>query len=252
MKIILVAICGVIGFGGLQAALAQGRQTQQPSLMSIVGEPFSGVRTYQGARNFIGGNRIDRGTTERLYRDGKGRTRVERDTPAEVLARNPRMEPVQITINDPLSGDRIELRAQSKTAMIFHGGAAPAAAPLKTEPPVSFVFAGRVYSGTDQGWSKPAALGEKSFDGLRATGQRRQYTLPIGVVGNEKPIVVTVDQWFSPELSLIVARTGTTSIAGEFGMQVENIVHGEPDAGLFLIPADYRRVDVPAREARVH
>ncbi len=58
-------------------------------------------------------------------------------------------------------------------------------------------------------------------------------------------------RWISgsaPELSLIVARSGTSSIAGEFGMQVENIVHGEPDAGLFLIPSDYTRVEVPQRQ----
>lgn len=253
MKFLLVALCGVMGFGGSQAALAQARQPpQQVALVSIVGEPFSAVRTWQGSRSFIGGNRIDRGTTERLYRDRQGRTRVERDTPAQVLANNPRVEPVQITINDPLSGDRIELQAQSKTAMIFHGGSTPAVAPMKTQPPVTIVFAGHLYDANDQGWSKPASLGEKSFDGVRATGQRRQYTVPVGTIGNEKPIVLSVDQWFSPELSLIVARTGTSSIAGEFGMQVENIVHGEPDAGLFLIPADYRRVEVPARQAQAH
>jgi hypothetical protein len=250
MKIAIVAVCGAIGFVGSQAALAQAARPQQPALVSIVGEPFSGVRTWQGSRSFIGGNRIDRGTSERLYRDGQGRTRVEREIPAQVLANNPHMEPVQITINDPLSGDRIELQARSKTALVFHGGSTPAVAPLKSQPPVSVTFAGHLYTGADQGWSKPASLGEKSFDGVRATGQRRQYTVPVGTIGNEKPIVLTVDQWFSPELSLIVARTGTSSIAGEFGMQVENIVHGEPDAALFLIPADYTRVEMPARQAK--
>lgn len=251
MKLALVALCGAIGFVGSQGALAQARP-QQVSLVSIVGEPFSGVRTWQGSRSFVDGNRIDRGTTERLYRDGKGRTRVEREVPEQVLANNPHMEPVQITINDPLNGDRIELRARSKTALVFRGGSTPAMAPPKAQPPVSVVFAGHLYDGSDKGWSKAASLGEKSFDGVRASGQRRQYTVPVGTIGNEKPIVLTVDQWFSPELSLIVARNGTSSIAGEFGMQVENIVHGEPDAGLFLIPADYTRVDVPQRQATAH
>lgn len=247
MRTVIVAVFGVMGLVAAQAALPQVRQ-QSPSLLSIIGEPFSGVRTSQGARNFVGGNRIDRGTTERLYRDGQGRTRVERDVPAQVLANNPQMEPVQITINDPLSGDRIELQARSKTALIFHGGSTPARAPLKSEPPVTVGFAGHQYDTLDPGWSKPTSLGEKSFDGLRATGQRRQYTVPVGTIGNEKPILLTVDQWFSPELSLVVARSGTSSIAGEFGMQVENLVHGEPAAGLFQVPTDYRRVEVPARQ----
>jgi hypothetical protein len=247
MKVAFIALCAAVGIAGSQVALSQAQQ--QPALVSIVGEPFSGVRTWQGARSFIDGNRVDRGTTERLYRDGQGRTRVERDVPAQVLANNPRMEPVQITINDPVSGDRIELHASSKTAMIFRGRAMPAVPPLKDSPPVSIVFAGHLYNGSEPGWSKATLLGEKSFDGLQARGQRRQYTLPIGTFGNEQPVMLTVDQWFSPELSLVVARSGTSSIGGEFGMQIENIVHGEPDAGLFLIPSDYTRVEVPQRQA---
>jgi len=47
----------------------------------------------------------------------------------------------------------------------------------------------------------------------------------------------------------VIARNATSSLAGELGMQVENIVHGEPAAGLFLIPSDYTRVEVPRRQA---
>jgi len=245
MKMPLIALCAAIGFSPVAFAQAQ----QAPSLVSIVGEPFSGVRTWQNSRNFIGGNRIDRGTTERLYRDGQGRTRVERDVPPEVLANHPKREPVQITLNDPLSGDRIELRPRSKTAVVLRGRAWPAVAPSKSMPPVSVMFAGHAYTSRDAGWSPVVQLGEKSFDGLRARGQRRLYTVPVGTVGNEKPIVLTVDQWFSPELSLIVARSGTSTLSGEFGMQIENIVKGEPNAALFLIPADYSRVEVPLRQA---
>ncbi len=249
MKLKLIALCAAIGILGTQAALAQ--QQQLPELMSIVGAPFSGVRTWQGARNFVDGNRIDRGETLRLYRDSRGRTRVEREVAAEMLANRPRMEPVQITISDPVSGDRIELRASSKTAIVLRGRAWPAAAPMQAAPPVFITFAGHVYDATDRGWSTPVSLGEKSFDGLRATGQRWQYTLAIGTIGNEKPIVLTVDQWFSPELSLIVAKGSTSSLGGSFGNQVENIVRGEPDPALFLIPSDYSRIEVPQRRAAV-
>jgi hypothetical protein len=220
--------------------------------VGIVGEPFSGVRTVQGAKNFVDGNRIDNGTSVRLYRDGQGRTRVEREVPAVQLANHPQMEPVQITINDPVSGDRIELRSKSKTAVVFRGAGLPARPPLGTQPAISVMFARHLYAADDAGWSKPVSLGEKSFDGLRATGQRRQYTIPVGALGNEKPILLTVEQWFVPELSLIVARSGKASLGGEFGTQVENIVRGEPDPALFLIPADYSRIEAGRRQAAAH
>lgn len=249
MKISLITFCAAMGIVASQLAAAQARE--QVAIVSIVGEPFSGVRTWQGARSFVDGNRIDRGTTERLYRDGQGRTRVEREVPPEVLANRPQMEPVRIAINDPVSGDRIELHQRTKTAIILRGRSTPASLPPKSVPPVSVVFAGHYYGGSDPGWSKPVSLGEKSFDGLRAIGQRSQYTLPVGTIGNEKPIVLTVDQWFSPELSLIVSRTGKSSLGGEFENTVENVVHGEPDPALFLIPSDYSRVEVPQRQATV-
>ena len=238
----LLALCTVIGLVGSQAALAQA---EAPAIASFIGEPFSGVRTYQGARSFVDGNRIDRGASERLYRDGQGRTRVERELPPQVLANNPRMEPVQVTINDPVSGDRIELHAQTKTAIVVHGAAAPAL-PAQAEAPKIFVmFARHLYGANDPGWSKPVSLGEKSFDGVRATGQRQQYPVPAGAIGNEKPITLTVEQWFSPELSLVIAKSGTSTLGGEFSNQIENIVRGEPNPSLFQIPSDYTRVDVP-------
>ena len=251
MNIRLLTLCAVIALAGSETAMAQAEVSP---LASVIGMPFSGVRTNQGAKNFVDGNRIDRGTSEHLYRDGQGRTRVERELPAPMLANNPQMEPVQITINDPVSGDRIELHARTKTAIIVHG-AASAAVPARTQAPKIFVmFARHLYGADDPGWSKPVSLGERSFDGLRAQGQRAEHPIPIGTLGNEKPITLTVEQWFSPELSLIVAKSGKSTLGGEFSNQIENIVRGEPDPALFQVPSDYQRIDVPRaqRQAAAH
>ncbi len=243
-------LCVAVTLTHSHKALAQ--QGEPQPVVGCIGEPFSGVRTVQGANNFADGNRIDRGTTVRLYRDGQGRTRVEREVPAVVLANNPRLEPVDITINDPVSGERIELRPKSKTAFVFRGGALPARPPSHTPPDISATFARHLYAANDPGWSKPVSLGEKSFDGLRATGQRRQYSIPVGAIGNEKPIQLTVEQWFIPELSLVVARSSKASLGGELGNQVENIVRGEPDPALFLIPSDYSRIEAGHPQAAAH
>ena len=249
MNIRLLALCAVVALIGSQTALAQA---QAPAVLSYVGEPFSGLRTGQAGRNFVDGNRIDRGTSEQLYRDGQGRTRVERAIPAPMQANNAPAERLQVIINDPVSGDRIELLTATKKAIIFHGDASPALPPPAAAPGVFVTFARHLYTANDPGWSKAIPLGEKSFDGVRATGQRRQYTIPVGEISNEKPIVLTVDQWYSPELSLIVSKSATSSLGGEFSNQVENIVHREPDPSLFLIPSDYTRIEAPRRQATVH
>jgi hypothetical protein len=177
MNIRLLALCAVIALIGSQAALAQA---QPPAIMSYVGEPFSGTRTSQGGRNFVDGNRIDRGGSQRLYRDGQGRTRVENVMPAPMQANDASAERLQVIINDPVSGDRIELLTATKKAIIFHGDASAALPPPPVAPGVFAIFARHLYSEHDAAWSKPVALGEKSIDGVRATGQRRQYTIPVG------------------------------------------------------------------------
>lgn len=249
MKNQLLILAVALSALGSQAALAQAEPT---ALASVAGAPFSGVRSQQSARNFVDGNRIDRGGSVRLFRDGLGRTRVERETPAEVLAANPRMEPVQITINDAVSGERYVLHPQTKTAMVFKGGA-PHAMPLASQPPDLFVtFARHLFGANDPGWSKPVSLGEKSIDGVRAVGSRSQYTIPIGLIDNEKPILLTVEQWFSPELGMLVQKSARASLGGEFRFEVENIVKGEPDPALFSIPADYSRAEVGNISAAAH
>ena len=70
-----LGLCLALGVLVSQAALAQG---PLPPLASVIGAPFSGVRSQQAAKSFVDGNRIDRGGNVRLYRDGRGRTRVER------------------------------------------------------------------------------------------------------------------------------------------------------------------------------
>ena len=86
---------------------ATAAQPEVVPLLNVAGAPFSGVRSQQSAKNFVDGNRVDFGRSVRLYRDGQGRTRIERDLPAEVVAANPGAELTQIVITDPVSGDQI-------------------------------------------------------------------------------------------------------------------------------------------------
>jgi hypothetical protein len=207
------------------ASFAQ--QLSPGGLASITGAPFSGVRSQQNAKSFVDGNRIDNGGSVRLYRDSQGRTRVE-----------PLNLP-HIQITDPVSGNRYELDTQTKTYTVIKGGA-PTAQPLTDHVPGIFVMFGRRLRGVeDPGWSQPVALGDKNVEGLRIIGASRKYTIPVGEMGNEKPIVLTVEQWYAPELGLIVSKHARATLGGEFSTDIENIKKGEPDPALFQIPSDY-------------
>lgn len=92
------------------------------------------------------------------------------------------------------------------------------------------------------------SLGQKEVNGLTATGSRIVRAIPSEVLGNEKPITVTMEQWVSPELGLIVQFTETSSVGGSVTYSLNQIVRAEPDPTLFTVPADYKVQNLPGVE----
>ena len=90
----------------------------------------------------------------------------------------------------------------------------------------------------------PTSMGERIIEGLKVTGTRMEFTIPSGAVGNEQPIVVSSEQWFSPELGVVVSSTHRDPMMGDTSYKLEQISRTEPDAGLFAVPADYTQTDL--------
>jgi hypothetical protein len=82
-------------------------------------------------------------------------------------------------------------------------------------------------------------LGTQVVEGVAATGTRITTTIPAGTIGNEQPIVIVSEQWFSPELKVLVMTKHNDPRTGETTYRVTNIVQAEPARSLFEVPADY-------------
>jgi hypothetical protein len=65
------------------------------------------------------------------------------------------------------------------------------------------------------------------------------HTIPAGKMGNEKPITVTSERWYSPELKATVTTKHNDPWAGELKTELKSVSASEPDASLFAVPADY-------------
>jgi hypothetical protein len=95
---------------------------------------------------------------------------------------------------------------------------------------------------------KPApqavSIGERRIEGLKVTGSRLEFTISAGEVGNEQPITVRTDQWFSPELGVVVSSTHNDPMIGETTYRLEQINRTEPDAKLFTVPSDYTKASI--------
>jgi len=222
--------------------IASGPLSFEDGTAPVAGTPYSGIGTTRSATVFVDGNRIVHSETTRFFRDSQGRTRVERMFPATDSTKSSSPIPAMVTINDPVSGERYVLHPQRKTAGTLQsrgvGAVQPPVAPPAPSARVSlpgFGFTG----GSSDSESKAVSLGERVIEGIRVVGTQLEHTVPPTIIGNEQPIVVAVEQWFSPELGVVILTTHRSSIGSETIYRLEQIVRAEPDAALFRVPPDY-------------
>jgi hypothetical protein len=82
-------------------------------------------------------------------------------------------------------------------------------------------------------------LGKQFVEGVEAEGSRTTITIPAGEIGNERPIQIVSERWYSPELQLVVMTRRSDPRSGETTYRLTNINRAEPARSLFEVPGDY-------------
>jgi hypothetical protein len=106
--------------------------------------------------------------------------------------------------------------------------------------------------GSDETPATTEQLGDQTIEGVHATGTRVTTTIPAGKMGNEQPIVVTSERWYSSELKATVMTKHNDPWAGELKTQFTNVNTAEPDRSLFVVPSDYKVVEDKAGPLMMH
>jgi hypothetical protein len=88
--------------------------------------------------------------------------------------------------------------------------------------------------------TKNEELGTRDFEGVSADGTRRTTIIPAGAIGNDRPIEIVYERWFSKELGLVVYSKNTDPRFGEQTYKLINLVRAEPDPALFAMPTGYK------------
>ena len=91
-----------------------------------------------------------------------------------------------------------------------------------------------------RGKGETRSLGSREFEGVKADGTMTTHTIPAGEIGNERPIVITSERWFSPELHVVVYAKTSDPRNGDTIYRLANLKRGEPPAELFRVPADFK------------
>jgi hypothetical protein len=200
---------------------------------TVSGAPFTASFTAQTTQTLADGNQIQRTTTGSLARDSQGRTRRDVTLPAIGLwAATGKTAPQMTFINDPVAGARYMLDANRKVAnkMVAHNhtGGADAKGGHRG-----------AFAAERQKETTTTSLGTQTINGVSAEGTRITRTIPAGEIGNQKPIVITIEKWYSADLQETVMTKRSDPRMGETVFQLTNVQRTEPAATLFQVPADY-------------
>jgi hypothetical protein len=227
----------------------------------VKGAPFSAEAISESTQILADGNKISRTFTTRMYRDSDGRFRRE-EVPS---ASGNFVGSLQIiSIFDPIGNFRLLLDPAKKTArrmsvlagsregaVIVNGRPMSPAVRAQVEttavqranivvmPSMALTTTSADSSG------KSESLGTRTIEGIEVEGTRTTTTLPAGAIGNERPIEMVYEKWYSKELQLIVYSKHSDPRFGEQIYRLDNISRDEPDASLFNAPADYKLITEP-------
>ena len=200
----------------------------------VTGVPVSGELVVTRDTTLSDGNHIHTQNTTKIYRDADGRVRrevgFELNTPSTGAAKRS-----MIIITDPVAGKRYVLNPQNKIAheMPLHPPRSGQGPPL---PPPD----GEAAVPHDNSNVTREQLGSKAINGLQAEGTRVTRTIPAGKIGNENPIQVVTERWYSTDLQLPLTTTHTDPMMGTVTTSLTNINRAVPDASLFQVPSDYK------------
>jgi hypothetical protein len=256
----------------------------------VKGAPYSAEAVTESIQALADGNRIVRKSAAMVYRDSEGRTRHEqtlRSVGPYAVAGDP---PQMIFINDPVAGAHYILEPRGRTvrkmgmprkktsgdgadvkvwvepssdaaAEAHHRDAAEkivvesmAASGARMRRPAPPVVAGTIRAeGGDITLDEPKteSLGKQMIEGVEAEGTRTTVTIPAGKIGNEMPILIISERWYSPELQLVVMTRHSDPRFGEQSYRLTNINRSEPAKTLFEIPSDYTIKETVPSEMRM-
>lgn len=91
------------------------------------------------------------------------------------------------------------------------------------------------------------SLGKKIIEGVEAEGTRSVMTIAAGEIGNERPIEIVDETWYSKELEALVYSRHADPRTGETTYRLTNIRRGEQPMDLFEVPADYKVHEGPGK-----
>jgi hypothetical protein len=211
----------------------------------VKGAPFSATASSETIQTLQDGNTIHRTTSSALYRDSQGRSRRDITLSGFGPLQTSGKARTMITIGDPVAGAHYLLDPEQKVAhkMTPPTGGNGGASSNGNAQTFQQKMQQRMAKEEGSGEVKKESLGTQTIMingvGVKAEGTSITRTIPAGQIGNDKPIQVVFERWYSPDLQIVVKSTRSDPRFGTTTYALTKVQRAEPAAALFTVPADY-------------
>lgn len=193
------------------------------SLEVIKNVPFSAEATTTSTQQLPDGTRIVRQTMAQIARDRDGRT-VKKESRSDgnsiTFIQDPSIESSYVL------DSKVRLAHKIALGMRESGGSA-----------LTLVLRTRSASVANV---QTENLGFQVIEGLIVPGVRITNVIPQGQEGNDQPIKVVSDAWYSEELKTVLMSKTIDPRVGEITYRLTQIDRAEPPHELFEVPRDYK------------
>lgn len=190
----------------------------------VKGAPFSAESVSESTQVLADGSKISRRMTAKIARDSEGRTRREQQLnvlgPFNVAGEPPHL----IFIDDPVAGAHYALNVRQKEVRKFPFRPNDRSEP---EPP-------------DTSGENVESLGVQLIEGMEAKGTRSTVVIPVGQIGNDRPLNIVSELWESTELKVPILSRHSDPRTGIIEYRLINIDRSEPAHNLFEVPPEFK------------
>jgi hypothetical protein len=235
---------------------------------TVKGAPYSALETMENTQTLADGTHINRTTQTMVYRDSAGRMR--RETPDSITIWDPvanvsyALDPkTQTAMRLPLGLGAVTKMANAQRGLngqemrfVYRSATvappdAPLPLPVPPMPPPAAGQAGDTFflsAGAVPGLSamqvkltpKSESLSPQTIEGVNAEGTRITSIIEAGQIGNDRPIQIVDERWYSHDVETAVRWTHSDPRTGQETLQLTGISRVEPSPDLFQVPANYQ------------
>lgn len=197
----------------------------------ITGASFSAKVMVEITSHLQDGATVARKYYTQVARDSQGR--MYREDRGIIPADADREPPLLHTyVSDPLTATRTMCSPAQRTCWITH-----------YRPILRFAEAPAGPARDGKSFLVRERLGDSTINNLAVQGTRETVTFNANTFGNDRPVAVTKEFWYSPQLQINLTVTRNDPRTGNQKLQVTDLALGDPDPARFAIAEGYKMVD---------